>query len=182
MGMLMSRKIGGWLLALLFAGPIAYAQAGGTKTVNMTLHLAITQPPPCTVDDITVVMPGAVSDARVFAIVDFNIPVTCTWDVREAYRSLKLQIQGATTTINQQQVLQTSEPNLGIRITDGRTRALVPLGAGNWVTLNTAYSTGGEGGMDYRFELRAEPVKRVADEVYQPQTYSASATTILEYE
>lgn len=167
------------ILVLLFGWSIASVYAEGSKTVNMTLHLVVTQPPPCTVGDTTMALATYdTNDTIFFGPEYFEIPVTCIWDVREAYHTLKLQIQGTTTTINNELVLQTSEPDLGIRLTDGNTGNLLPLSANSWITLSTSDGNGST----YAFKLGAEPVRRVNDEIFAPQLYTASATTILEYE
>lgn len=169
----------GWklLMMLIYASIASGVNAAGTKTVELQLHLVVTQPPPCTVGDVIEPLETVPTAEPSHPPHPFTIPITCLWDVREAYRSLKLQIQGTTTTINHEQVLQTSEPDLGIRIED-EDGALVPLGTGNGITLNTA----DRDGRTYDLVLVARPVSRLNDEIFAPQEYRASAITILEYE
>ncbi|EKS4785484.1 fimbrial protein [Salmonella enterica] len=167
------RKTRNWLMPLLLAGVVVCAQAGGTKTVDMTLHLVVTQPPPCTLEDLHVEFPDGYIDDIDLSSTLFHVPIHCDIDTSNYYSYIKLQIQGNATTIGGDQVLQTSEPNLGIRIEDSN--AVVPINTG-WVYMRTTPTEDGE------FMIIARLVQRFPGEVFSPGEFSANATMILDYE
>lgn len=176
--MLAITRLTGLMLLMWIA---ANAQAGGTKTVNMTLHLVITQPPPCTVADVDAVMPTEVTtrandDYTLGAATPINIPIHCEWDISDTYTSMKLYFQGNTTTINNQQVLQTSIPDLGVRLMQP-SGSIVPISLSEGITVQSV-----PGHTDYTVKIEAQLLKKDPYKILTEGDYSASATMILEYQ
>lgn len=89
-----NRRRGIFLMAILVSTLAGSAQAGGTKTVNLTLHLVITQLPPCTVNGASIefgnVMTNKVGDATYTRPVEYSL--SCPNAKLGDY--LRLQIQG----------------------------------------------------------------------------------------
>ncbi|EAW8147760.1 fimbrial protein [Salmonella enterica subsp. enterica] len=173
-------KYGLFLAAVLLFPVAGGVQAGGTKSVELKLHLVVTQPPPCEINDMsTNIGLENIYDDQVppLPVHPFTIRVYCEKDVADTYSYLKLQLQGATITIDGEQVLQTSIENLGIRLTYNN--VLAPIGTGEWLYLDTSQSSDG---ILYNFNLTAQPVKKYAHDWINPDSYTASASLILEYE
>ncbi|ECC3252320.1 hypothetical protein ACK1QP_000602 [Salmonella enterica] len=179
------RKTRDWLMPLLLAGVVVCAQAGGTKSVDMTLHLVVTQPPPCTVQDVNATFSPAApygESPSSLPSLTVNIPVTCDSDIRSDYRYMKLQLQGVATTIGGEQLLQTSQVDLGIRFCSSddcyENGDKVPINTG-WFYMSTSELNSSLQGY---FKVVAQVVKRFPDEILGMQEYQASATMILDYE
>ncbi|HCC0888759.1 TPA: fimbrial protein [Salmonella enterica] len=161
------------LLLLLCGGMIAGVDAGGTKTVELQLHLVVTQPPPCTVDDVNVPL-RAIHQSDVDNYEQsFTIPINCN---DSDGHHIKLQIQG-TTVAYSEAVLQTSHPELGISLLqDDRTPLLVGASGGAVIDL---YIENHHNHHD--LPLIAKLVRENTAEKIAPGTYSTSATLLLEY-
>ncbi|ECZ2148956.1 fimbrial protein [Salmonella enterica] len=160
------------MLVLLCGGFVAGTEAAGTKTVQLELHLVVTQPPPCTVGGASVefgdVLTTKVGDASQTKPVGYSL--NC--DGR-ASDYLKLQIQGTTTTISGEQVLQTSVQGLGIRIQQAGNKQLVPVGITDWLNFTLSGSNGPE--------LEAVPVKEPTTQLAGGD-FNASATLVVDYQ
>ncbi len=169
----MNRRRGIFLMAILLSTIAGSAQAGGTKTVNLTLHLVITQPPPCTVNGASIefgnVPTNKVGDATYTRPVEYSL--SCTNAKVGDY--LKLQIQGTTTTINGEAVLQTSVAGLGIRLQQAGSKTLVPVSSTTWLDFTLSGSQGPE--------LEAIPVKDSAV-MLSGGEFTASATLLVDYQ
>lgn len=160
------------MLVLLCGGFVTGTEAAGTKTVQLELHLVVTQPPPCTVGGASVefgdVLTTKVGDASQTKPVGYSL--NC--DGR-ASDYLKLQIQGTTTTISGEQVLQTSVQGLGIRIQQAGNKQLVPVGITDWLNFTLSGSNGPE--------LEAVPVKEPTTQLAGGD-FNASATLVVDYQ
>lgn len=162
------------LMVLLCVAMSGNVLAGGTKTVELQMHLVVTQPPPCTIADLAVEIGIEKTNAEEISWIKTGVPIVidCTEDVTDYYKYLQLKIQGTTTTINNERVLQTSIPDLGIRLT-GPVGTLFPLGdEGVKITIKPGRND---------VDLYASLVKRFTYETLPEGEYTASATMVAEY-
>lgn len=162
-----------WLTFFLTLAVTLGARAGGTKTVNMTLHLIINQSPPCTVNGANIEF-GNVLTSKV-GDVSYTRPIEYSLSCNNADPGdyLKLQIQGTASTINGEQVLQTSVPGLGIRLQQRENKALVPVGQTEWLNFTLGSNQGPA--------LEAIPVKETTT-LLSGGEFNASATLVVDYQ
>lgn len=98
-------------------------KAGGTKTVELQMHLVVTQPPPCTVGDTVIGLHSVVipwSERDTYDVNDVlvetgaqAINISCDPTIRP-FPKVKLRLLGKTAAYSDL-VLQTSYPGLGLK-------------------------------------------------------------------
>lgn len=158
-------------LTLFISGAMTPACAVN-KTVNMKLIVLVNGAPPCTLTGGTVSF-GDVLTTKVGSV-DYIQPVNyalnCNGRVSDY---LKLQIQGTSTTINGESVLQTNVAGLGIRIQQASNQKRVPIGSSEWLNFTWSSSSG--------IPLEAALVK-ASGTTLQAQDFSAGATLVVDYQ
>ncbi|MEO3990393.1 fimbrial protein [Pseudocitrobacter cyperus] len=145
--------------------------AVGGKTVNLTLHILVDGPSPCSViggdiDFGDVATTGIDGGTYVQPI---NYSLSCGASISNA---LRLQIQGTAVEINGESVLSTDVPGLGIRLQTRSNQKLLKPGTTDW--LNFLYTDGEPA-------LEAVLVKNSSTTLAAGE-FSARATLVVDYQ
>lgn len=173
----MKRISGSVLLIMLLCADMAgTVMAGGTKSVELQMHLVVTQPPPCTVQDLDVDL-GTVIDAELEeAYYDIFIPISCT---DNDGHNINLRIQGTPTSYSNA-VLQTSAPGLGVTLETKNDHRLLLVGASRGAEINVSIPAGS----NYQkvpLTVRIKRDREELDEIENDIFFSTTATLVLEY-
>ncbi|EGT0662641.1 hypothetical protein JAF83_002840 [Citrobacter werkmanii] len=173
----MKRIAGSVLLIMLLCADMAgTVMAGGTKSVELQMHLVVTQPPPCTVQDLDVDL-GVVRDVELDeAYNDIFIPISCT---DNDGHNINLRIQGTPTSYSNA-VLQTSAPGLGVTLETKNDHRLLLVGASRGAEINVSIPVGSNYQnvpLTVRIKMDKEELNEIEDDII----FNTTATLFLEY-
>ena len=159
----------GGLLICTTVGELTYA---GSKPVNMVLRVQVDGPPPCTVTGSDVDF-GDVLIRRIDGS-QYLQPVTYKLDCGQRLTGaddLRMQLQGPTSVINGETVLNTVIDGFGIRIQNATNDSLITVGSSAWLPFS----------IDNQPTLEAVPVKQNGVSLVS-SAFSATATMVVDYQ
>ncbi|EAO2686193.1 hypothetical protein E2X65_13825 [Salmonella enterica] len=164
------------LIMLLCAGMAGTVMAGGTKSVELQMHLVVTQPPPCTVRDLNVDL-GVVPE---YELGDYykNVPISIYCTDNDGH-NINLRIQGTPTNYSNA-VLQTSAPGLGVTLETENDHRLLLVGASGGAEINVSIPAGSNY-QEVPLTIRIKADREVLGEIDDDIDFSTTATLFLEY-
>ena len=169
----MSHKFlaGAGLLVLAGWGVSGLAVAGSDiKQVDLTLRILVDGPPPCSVKGSAVEF-GNVVINRIDGTnyqQDAKYTLNCGNKVSD---DLRMQLQGPTSVINGETVLNTGIDGFGIRIQNATNDSLITVGSSAWLPFS----------IDNQPTLEAVPVKQNGVSLVS-SAFSATATMVVDYQ